>query len=95
MPAGAADALCGVCTGWVSPAEVRCLVVQIKLADVAAEMVGRRAGSARDPMMRSERVEIPGVRTVDRSYWVDAADAVDITPDMASALANYRTWTVG
>lgn len=69
-------------------------IVPTPLADVASEMVARRAGSARDPMMRSERVEIPGVRTIDRSYWVDAADATDITPDMAAKLSRYRTLVV-
>lgn len=68
--------------------------VPTPLADVAAEMVGRRAGAERDPLMRSERVEVPGVRTVDRAYWVDAAVAVDITPDMAQKLSRYRSGLV-
>lgn len=68
--------------------------VPTDLVDVAAEMVARRIGASRDPMMRSERIEVPGVRTVDRSYWVDANDSVDLTPDMQSILNAYRTFAV-
>ena len=68
--------------------------VPTPLADVAAEMVGRRAGAERDPLMKSERKEVPGVYTVDRSYWVDAAEATDITPDMAEKLSRYRSGVV-
>ncbi len=69
--------------------------VPTDLAAVAAEMVSRRSGTARDPMLKRERVDVAGIEQVEREYWVDAAAAVDITPDMADVLGRYKTIQVG
>ncbi|WP_029002728.1 hypothetical protein [Azorhizobium doebereinerae] len=69
--------------------------VPTDLAEVAAEMVSRRSGTARDPMLKRERVDVAGIEQVEREYWVDAAAAVDITPDMADVLGRYKTIQVG
>ncbi len=68
-------------------------VVPGPLADIAAEMVGRRTGATRDPLMKSERVRIDDVEEIERDFWVDARNNVDITPDMAAKLVPYRTET--
>jgi len=68
--------------------------VPTPLADVAAEMVARRAGAKRDPMMRSERTEVPGAWAKEQQFWVDATVASDITLDMAEKLSQYRSWRV-
>ena len=65
--------------------------VPTPLASVAAEMVARKTGAARDPMTKMERIEQPGVETIERQFWVDADQAVEITPDMESKLEKYRT----
>lgn len=69
--------------------------VPTTLASVAAEMVGRKTGALRDPMTRMERVETTGVEITERQFWVDAAQAVEITPDMETKLAKYATPVVG
>lgn len=61
------------------------------LADVAAEMVARRTGASRDPLMKRERIDIAGVREVEREFWANAENDADITPDMAAKLAKYAT----
>lgn len=68
--------------------------VPTPLASVAAEMVSRKTNVARDPMTRMERIEQVGIETIERQFWVDAASAVDITPDMVLKLAAYRTEVV-
>lgn len=58
-------------------------------------MVSRRLGTARDPMLKRRRVDVPGVEEVEEEFWVDANAAVDITPDMAAVLLAYRTPVFG
>lgn len=65
------------------------------LASVASEMVGRKTGVLRDPLSTLERVEAVGVEMIERRFWVDEKQAVEITPDMASKLAQYATTVVG
>lgn len=69
--------------------------VPTDLAQVASEMVSRRLGTARDPMLKRRRVDVPGVEEVEEEFWVDANAAVDITPDMAAVLLAYRTPVFG
>lgn len=69
--------------------------VPTDLVQVASEMVARRTGTARDPMLKRRRVDVPGVEEVEEEFWVDANAAVDITPDMADVLAAYRTPVFG
>lgn len=70
-------------------------VVPSDLAEVAAEMVSRRSGTTRDPMLKRKQIEVPGVETIEEEFWVDANAAVDITPDMASILSAYSTPSFG
>jgi hypothetical protein len=63
--------------------------VPTPLADVAAEMVARKAGAARDPLMKRERVKVDGVSEVEQEFWADAKNDADITPDMAEKLSRY------
>lgn len=65
--------------------------VPTPIASVAAEMVGRKTGVVRDPLTSLERINQPGVEEVERRFWVDTAQAVEITPDMASKLEYYLT----
>lgn len=69
--------------------------VPTDLAEVASEMVSRRTGTSRDPMLKRRRVDIPGVEEVEEEFWVDANAAVDITPDMSDVLNAYRTIAIG
>jgi hypothetical protein len=65
------------------------------LKEVAIKMVQRRTGAARDPLLQMERIEIPGVRNLDRRYWVDTNEAGTMTPDMIDILREYETFSIG
>lgn len=62
------------------------------LKSVARNMVARRSGNARDPMMSQERIEIPGVRTLDRRFWVDTTVDAVVTPAEADILRKYESF---
>ncbi len=70
------------------------VTVPTPLAEVAAEMVGVRAGEI-NPRARSERIEIPGVEVIERQFSINYKDPVDITPDMQIKLSRYRSVLVG
>lgn len=69
--------------------------VPTPLAAAASEMIARQTGAIRDPLVRSERIEVAGIETIERQFWADASDSVDITSDMAEKLAVYRSAVVG
>ncbi len=78
------------------------VVYKAGFATVPGDLVGvagdllrlRKSEASRDALVRSERVDIPGVEEVQRDYWVNAAGTTAATgpvpPEYLARLRRYR-----